>query len=454
MNLLSFQGVLSTVWSILLAIIILLIMITVHELGHYLVGKLFKFKINEFAIGMGPAIYKRKRKNSDEVFSIRAFPLGGFCAFEGEDEECDVEGAFNKKEPYKRILVLIAGAVMNILSGILILTLSVGIYGQLLVKTYDIKPTTEHEYIGYSLQNDDVILEIEGKNMFLSTDYIEVLSGKKKGEVVNVTVMSNGEVINRKVRLRNDVEAKNLSDVVSAYTALGVSTIERVDDGDDDVKGCYLLRIKDGENYDDCTRIFNVVELVDYAKTLQNGQTLSYYYTNGDNERLLKTVTIDSDLSKFTDNEIIKKLGINSTTLLLKYQTENVKFNFLDTIERGFKYSVTIGGTIFRTLGELLTGKLGINAMGGTITTIGMTAEVIKTGGFNYFLEIAGFIAINLGVFNLLPIPALDGSRVVFCSIEWIRKKPVNRKVEGVIHTAGLLLLLGFSILVDILHLF
>jgi regulator of sigma E protease len=91
--------------------------------------------------------------------------------------------------------------------------------------------------------------------------------------------------------------------------------------------------------------------------------------------------------------------------------------------------------------------------MGGTITTIGVTAEAIKVGGFNYFLEMLGFIGINLAVFNLLPIPALDGSRVVFATIEWIRKKPVNRKVEGVIHAIGLILLLGFSILVDVLQL-
>ena len=151
MNLLSVTGVLSTVFSVILALVILLIMITVHELGHYLVGKLFKFKINEFAIGMGPAIYKKKRKNSDEVFSIRALPLGGFCAFEGEDEQSDKEGAFNNKEPWKRILVLIAGATMNLILGIAILMLSVGLYGQLLVKTYDIRPETQPEYAGYSL---------------------------------------------------------------------------------------------------------------------------------------------------------------------------------------------------------------------------------------------------------------------------------------------------------------
>ena len=91
--------------------------------------------------------------------------------------------------------------------------------------------------------------------------------------------------------------------------------------------------------------------------------------------------------------------------------------------------------------------------MGGPITTITTTSSAIQAGGFNYFLEILGFIGINLALFNLLPIPALDGSRVVFCIIEAIRKKPLNRKVEGVIHGVGLLVLLGFCVLVDVLQL-
>ena len=104
----------------ILAILMLMLMITVHELGHYLVGKIFKFKINEFSIGMGPAIFKRKMK-SGEQFSIRAFPLGGFCAFEGEDDDKDDPNAFNNKKPWQRILVLIAGAFMNYVLALLII---------------------------------------------------------------------------------------------------------------------------------------------------------------------------------------------------------------------------------------------------------------------------------------------------------------------------------------------
>lgn len=455
MNLLSFSGVIDTVFSIFLALVVLLIMITIHELGHYVVGKIFKFKINEFAIGMGPAIFKKKHKKSDEVFSIRALPLGGFCAFEGEDEQSDSEGAFNSKEPWKRILVLIAGATMNLILGVIILCLSVGIYGQLLIKTYDIRPDSAPEYAGYSLQNDDVIVKIEGKNIFLSSDVLNALDGKSKGDVVTVTVKSNGDIIDRKVRLRRDVSVDNLTDVFSAYTALGIATIERVDDTSiDGLKGKYLLRVGDSELYENCSRIYKISDLIAYAKTVAVGETLSFYYSAGGNDRQVYSVVVQQDLSLKQDSEILSYLGISETTTLLKYSNENVKFSFFESIERGIAYSISISGTIFRTLGELLTGKLGLNAMGGTITTISVTAEVIKTGGFNYFLEIAGFIGINLAVFNLLPIPALDGSRVVFCLIEWIRKKPVNRKVEGIIHAVGLVFLLGFSILVDVLQLF
>ena len=98
-----------------------------------------------------------------------------------------------------------------------------------------------------------------------------------------------------------------------------------------------------------------------------------------------------------------------------------------------------------------MTGRLGISALGGPLTTISVTSQIAGRS-FRGFLEIAGFLGVNLAVFNLLPIPALDGSKVVFTVIEWIRKKPLNRKVEAIIHAVGFVLLLGFAVLVDILQ--
>ena len=113
-------------------------------------------------------------------------------------------------------------------------------------------------------------------------------------------------------------------------------------------------------------------------------------------------------------------------------------------------YSAKLAGSIFAVLGELLTGKLGLSSMGGTITTVAVAADVISIGGFRNVLNIASFIGVNLAVFNLLPIPALDGSRAIFTLIEWVRGKPINRRVEGIIHSVGFVLLLVFAIIVDV----
>ena len=161
-NLLAASAVLKNIGYIAIAVLILLVMITVHEAGHYFVGKIFKFKINEFAIGMGPAIFKKKLK-SGEDFSIRLLPLGGFCAFEGEDGETADENAFSKKKPWQRILVLLAGATMNYLLALLVIIFSFGVYGQQVMGAKyadNYYPVGSEYYVGDSLENGDYILSI------------------------------------------------------------------------------------------------------------------------------------------------------------------------------------------------------------------------------------------------------------------------------------------------------
>ena len=121
---LSVSSVMNTVLAVLLAILILLVMITVHEFGHYVAGKILKFKINEFAIGFGPKLFRRTSKKTGEAFSVRLFPLGGFCAFDGEDAEGLNPGSFNNKAPWKRIIVLISGPLMNYLLAMLLIIIS------------------------------------------------------------------------------------------------------------------------------------------------------------------------------------------------------------------------------------------------------------------------------------------------------------------------------------------
>lgn len=393
-NLLAFSW--SSVGSVLLAILILLVMITIHEFGHYLAGKIFHFQINEFSIGFGPALFKHKNKKTGELFAVRLIPLGGYCAFDGEDgleEETKEEtekargdgetarevdektdkhpNAFTKKPPWQRIIVLISGALMNYLLALLLIIIGTAAYGQAMVEVRGMD--VHEEYAGYSLEVGDVLLQVDGRDLYLATDVAKALNGKKKGDLIDVRVScvkedDTREEVTRTVMLRTDVEIKDSTKVSVVWGALGIGVETR----------------GDGNEY---------------------YQLDNFYY----------------------------------------------RFGFFGSIGRSFVYSFRIAGSIFQVLGELLTGKLGLSAFGGPVTTIAMTSQ-IAAQGFRSFLEIASYIGVNLAVFNLLPIPALDGSKVVFTIIEWVRGKPVSRKVEAVIHAVGFVLLFGFAILVDILQ--
>lgn len=367
----SVAEVASYIGYIFLAILVLLVMITIHELGHYIAGKIFGFGINEFAIGFGPKIFKKKKKNG-ELFSVRLLPIGGFCSFRGEDNDDDDPTAFNNKKPWQRIIVLISGALMNYLLAVLIIIIMFSAYGQTALVPVNLvaDPVYSAEY---TFQSKDVILEAEGKNVYMISDLMNAIDGKQRGDTVTFTVIRKGEIIDIPVMLRADTDFENVEDVPLLFTALGID---------------YELDEKTGD-------------------------------------------LINS--------------GLYSTS---------IKLGFFKTIGRSFEYSFKLGGMIFTVLGQLFTGRLGAGALGGTVTTVTLTAEAIKKGGLSYLLNMSALIGVNLAVFNLLPIPALDGSRALFTLIEWIRKKPISRRVEGIIHAVGLVLLLLLAIVLDLQHCF
>ncbi len=362
----SFTQVLSYIGYIFLAILVLLVMITIHEFGHYIAGKIFHFKIEEFAIGFGPKLLSKKKKDG-EVISLRLLPLGGFCSFCGEDEEKDEPNAFNNKKPWQRIIVLVSGALMNYILAVVLILMMFSVYGQPSLMTGKVDASNEYT-AEYSFLDRDVILKAEGKNVYLVTDLMRATENLKKGDVVEFTVLRSGEKHTINVKMRGDTDYKNVEDYAKLYTALGVS----------------------------------------YDLTEEGEMTNS---------------------------------GMYSTF---------VKLGFFSAIGRSFAYSIKLAGSIFTVLGQLITGAIGISSIGGTITTVGVTASAIQIGGFRYLLNIASLIGVNLALFNLLPIPALDGSRVVFTTIEWIRGKPINRRTEGIIHTIGFILILLFAVFVDL----
>lgn len=445
----TLESVMSTIWRVILAFVILMFMILVHETGHYTAGKILKFKINEFAVGMGPKILSHKKKNG-EVVSLRLLPLGGFCAFEGEDGESSTEGAFNAQAPWKRLIVLFSGAFFNFVSAVLICVFLFGVYGETVAQVnyvYDYAPT-----FNQNLQQGDVIYKINGRKVFM-LDSLERYMPDEVGESMTIVVLRDGKEVTLEGITRETYWSIVVDSIVETKTYTGIAqdgTKRELAVGDMVYKlnGNLLYQKTDGTNDfdkyleeaqgDTCTLTVIVGEYI------ENEQTGDYDYVVKEYDYEISKAELENDFVKVSDSDYT---GIGMSIRYVAY-----KFSFGQAISRVLPYCGEVALLVLRTLGGLFTGSVGLSDIGGPITTISITSEVVSYG-FASVLALIVLISVNLAVFNLLPVPALDGCRMVFVLIEWIVGKPINRKVEAWINGIGLILLLGFVILVDLLKL-
>ena len=369
----TFLSVLEWIGYIIVALLCLLFMIVVHELGHYSVGKALGFKIDQFSIGFGPAILKHTSKKTGEIFALRCIPLGGYCAFHGEtgDDNGDVALSpddFNSHAPWKRIIVFIAGAFFNFMSAIIIISIFFMAYGDFVPKVGTVgvfygENAGDVQYF----QEGDVIVAVEGNSIYSLVNPNDFANQMNKvGDGVEVTVLRNDEKI--------DINVNR-----GQYTMVDPETGELFVDEDG------VLKIFDG-------------------------------------------------------------FGIGGLAM------ERQRFGFFESVGRSFVFIFKIIGVLFATLGGVITGALGISEnLGGTITAISTIASVTRVG-FEGVLYAVCVLSATLSVMNMLPLPALDGSHVVFTTIEWLRGKPINRKVENAIHAVGLICLFAMTIILDIMH--
>lgn len=328
--------------TIILAVIFFALIILVHEFGHFITAKIFKVKVNEFAIGMGPAIFKKQGKET--LYSIRAIPVGGFCAMEGEDEESDPESAdsFNSKPCLARIVILAAGAFMNILLGFIICIIVVILSSGSSIRVPVVESTVEGTFADGVLQRGDRITKINGYRINSYSDYSFELS-MVKGDSCDVTV-------------------------------------------------------KRGNN----TEKFNI-------------KLSEAHYNDGTPYRILGII-LSSD-----------------------------EKNIVTVLRESIYESLYMGKMVFRSIRMLISGEVGVENLSGPVGVVSIMNESMSLG-LNNFLFIVAFIAINIGIMNLLPFPALDGGRIIFVLFELIFRRNIPRDKEGIIHAVGLILLFGVMI--------
>ena len=400
---------------LLLALMILLLMVTIHEFGHYCAGKILGFKINEFSIGFGTSLFSRTSKKTGEKFSIRLIPLGGYCAFEGEEEGSDVKGSFNKMAPWKRIIVLFFGPFFNILSAV--------IFSIILLCTtgYDIPRI-------YTVDSVPVVIS-SGATEWKATDKIVKVNG---------------------------VDVENQSPAYLSYSIKEYATQAEAEED-----SYQITYYRDGFFYNATVQVeFRTNTEIQPGDVVWkvNGTSIDFTHNNTF-QSLLQNVEGDTAVLTINRNgEIFEATvnlfdyGVAGSSKVIGVTSEAYKFSFGESLARAVPFTFGLAYKVLESLWLLITGQLGMAAVGGPITTI-TTIATFTQSNFASFFILLPLIAVNLGVFNLLPIPALDGSKIVFTTIEWIRRKPINPKIENAIHNIGFFVLMALVVIADLYHL-
>ena len=350
-----------TILYILVAVLIFGLLVMVHEMGHYTVARLCGVHIDEFSIGMGPKLFQRKTKKHGTLFSIRAFPIGGYVSMKGENEDEDAPDSFSRKKVWQRMLIVVAGAVMNLVLGFLIVFIIV-------CTSRMLASTTVHSFFDNAtscaeggLQVGDTVLKVEGVRVHT-------------GEELSYEIMNQGD------------------------------------------RPLTLTVMRDGKKV--------VLENVTFPNFEENGIAFGqsdFYLTALENPSLGQLISFS------------------------------------------WHRSTSLAKMVWDSLYHLVTGRYSISALSSPIGVTAAVKDTITQSGWSatqilqYVLYITAVISINLGVFNLIPFPALDGGRFLFLTVEGVTRKRISAEIEARIHFVGIVLLLLLMVFVvgkDIISLF
>ena len=405
-------------------------LILIHEAGHFLVAKLFKVKVEEFAIGFGPKIFTKQGKETK--YELRLIPLGGFVRMEGEEQRSESERSFNNASIPKRMGIVAAGAIVNIVFGILVYFIIISATGNNVSTIVD---STNEGYVAseVNIQSGDEIKEINGKKIRLKSDIDQILQ-ESNGEELTLLIDRNNE--EKEIKLKpTEKQTKSTRIYVSeAQTGEKATQVIQIEKGSN--------AEKDGLKANDIIRKINGVDVTGDVQKLVS--------------QIQNTTTEKANVEIDRDGEIIS-LDLTIDTIPVYYLGINFKMaenNFANNVYYAFFETGNFLGSIFENIKMLFTGKVGLDQMTGPI---GISNMVSQTTGFVDFMYLLALVSISLGITNLLPIPALDGGKLLILIIEAIRRKPMKEEIEIGIQLAGFFILILLTIFIsykDILRIF
>ena len=425
------DGKLSKLLNILVAIIIFSVIVVFHELGHFLLAKKNGIEVTEFSLGMGPRLLSTVKGNTR--YSLKLFPIGGSCMMVGEDGEEDGPGSFGHASVWGRISVVAAGPIFNFILAFVFALVITSVMGYDPPKVLSVEENSPAEEAG--LQVGDIITSFQGKPISIGRDIslYESLYGMQQDQI-KMTVKRDGKKI--------DLNFKAASE--KKYM-LGFSYVP---DGEPEITEVFV----DGAMMKAGVLAGDVITAVDGTK-VSTGEELQTYlgeHPLGENAVTI-TVSRDGKEKEFTVQPTVR----TQVSTGFVYNLYREKTNFFGVL----KYSAVevrywISSTI-DSLGLLIKGTFRVNDLSGPVgivDAIGSSVEEAKSEGtvvmWMQMFYWAILLSANLGVMNLLPLPALDGGRLVFLLIEAVTKKKVNPNIEGMIHFAGFVLLMALMVFV------
>lgn len=415
--LLSAGDITKKIVPLLIAVLFFGLIIFIHELGHFIFAKAFGVKVNEFALGMGPTLFKKQGKETK--YALRLFPIGGFVSMEGEEEESEDKRAFCNQKPWKRMIILAAGATFNLILGFIVCIFLVG--SEEYVGTNTILQFHEGSVSSAQLKANDKILEIDGKHIFSGYDVSFLMQRNGSGKY-DFTVLRDGE----KLELKDVPFAKRTSGNFGYNEKCEINSVSAK---------LKKVGLKDGDT----------ITEVNGEKVETGEQLIAAIQADKDYIYNL-TVKRDSESLKFEDVEFM-------TVTVFDFVRLGEEKNVLNVLEGAFGYALSMGRMVYLSLFDLLRGQYGLNDLAGPIGTISVITDIaqesVSTTNWSQLFMIMAMITINIGLFNLLPVPALDGGHLFFLLIECIVRKPIPQKYESWIHAAGLVILLGFMAIIS-----
>ncbi|MDO4469676.1 MAG: RIP metalloprotease RseP [Bacillota bacterium] len=419
--------------KILIAILIFSVIIIFHELGHFLLAKRNGIKVTEFSLGMGPRLLSTQK--GETRYSLKLFPIGGSCMMVGEDDDDDSEGSFNKASVWARISVVAAGPIFNFILAFVFAMIITSVAGYDPARVLQVEENSPAAKAG--LQEGDIITEFQGRNIVLGRDLDSymMLHGLKD-EDITLTYKRDGE--EKEVSFEAYSEEKYM---------LGFSYVP-TPDSEPEITQVVLngAMMEAGVQAGDIIREIN-------GETIETSQEIQEYWEKNpldgseislgiERDGEIQTLSLKPQMTKQVDTGFVYNLYREKTNFLgvLRYSASEVRYWISNTIE---------------SLMMLVKGQFSVNDLSGPvgiIDVIGDSYEEAKEEGtvmvWLQMLYWAILLSANLGVMNLLPIPALDGGRLVFLAVEAVRKKKLDPNIEGMVHFAGFVLLMLLMVFV------